>query len=598
MRSIIIINLRLVCISLFFVSCSKSLLDKVPQDRVTNLNFWITDDNFRSYALGLYNFYGYGVGNVLFGGLAFNSDETCATQMYQNSRIYDRDIVPNTGGAWNWTYLRSVNILITQARNSKLPMKDKQHWEAVGRFFRAGEYFSKVKSFGNVPWIGHELSNTDSALFKAQDSRTLVMDSVLADLNFAIQFLRETDQPNQIVRAVALALKSRICLFEGTFRKYHTELNLQSTADTWFTEVAAASESLITGNKYQLNADYRSIYSSIDLAGNLETILYKQYENGVIGNVRTRAIGQGPSGTPSLDATRDAIVSYLCDDGLPYGVSPTHPLAQNGEPETIEDEFQHRDLRLGKTFVIPYVNSMPNQNPALISTTHFIFPEFMPCYIGEGGIPSATGYHPYKWWNPDSPYDNVNNGTLDAAIFALNEVLLNYAEAKAELNQCTQDVLDISINRLRDRVSMPHLTLQGAAAINDPRHQKFAPDISNLLWEIRRERQVELMWDGTRIDDIKRWKKASYLSKPIVGSYVDLANRPASAYNSDGTPKATIILGNENGEVMEGATRGYVLPYGDDHPPFHSDDDMKMYYDPIATQELLLNKKLIQSPGW
>ena len=577
-------------------ACNKSFLNKIPEDRVTNENFWKTDNDFQTYSLGLYNFGGFGVGNSY--SIANNSDETCATNMGQNDRIYERRVIPATGGGWDWSYLRSVNILIAEAEQSNLPLQEKLQWEAVGRFFRAREYFTKVGEFGNVPWVGHPLNAEDSILYEPQDPRSLVMYSVLADLNFAIKNLPVVTEPNQINRDVAFALKSRICLFEGTFRKYHTELNLGGTANMWLEECASASDSLITSSRYHLDPDYRTIYSSVDLAGDPEIILYKHYEFGVIENIRTRQIGLSQGPTPFVCGTKDGIESYLCDDGLPYGVSPTHPEAILGEPESIDSEFAHRDPRLGMTFVIPYRNDSPKQDPPLVETQlSFAPPPFMPSFDGEGGIADASGYNPYKWWNPNTNYEDIN-GTLDAPLFAYHEVLLNYAEAMAELGECTQTVLDESINKLRDQVGMPHLTLAIAASINDPMHEKYAPEISNLLWEIRRERHVELMLDGTRLDDIIRWKKASYFSKPFVGAYIDLSMRPASAYNADGSPKAKVTLGDREGNVIVGATKGYVLPYGGDQPPAHSDDDIKAYYNPIPTQQLVLNKNLVQSPGW
>lgn len=590
-----ICKLLLVALSVLVIACNDGFLEKLPGDKLVNETFWNTDNDFRSYALGLYDFKGYGVGNdksVFYN----NSDETCKSAMEQDSRIFNRRVIPETGGGWSWSRLRTINIMIREARKSSLPSADKLHWEGVARYFRANEYFSKVKSFGDVPWIGKELTTSSEELYKGQDSRALVMDSVLADLNFAVKYIREKDKENQINRDVALASKSEICLFEGTFRKYHSELKLTDWRK-WLEECIAASEKLM-GGKYILSKNYRDIYASLDLSSNSEVILYKQYETGVIANNRTMLISLTAQSYGLLAGTKDAVESYLCSDGLPYGVSPLHPKAVSGEPELLEEEFLDRDPRLSLTFVVPFRDNSPTQLPAIDEAYSGNIPPFMPAFSGEGYILSISGYHPYKWWNPESPNTDATVGVTDAPIYSLNEILLNYAEAKAELGSCTNEELDKSINLLRKRARMPVLTIDKVNVMNDPKHEKYAPEISALLWEIRRERQVELMLDGTRLSDIIRWKKASYFSKPFIGAYIDLTQRPKEAYNSNDTWKAKVVLGDRDGNVLEGVTKGYVLPYGKEKQPQYNDDELKLYYDPIAKEHLTLNPNLHQSPGW
>lgn len=571
-----------------FSSCNDEFLDKFPQDKFTNETFWKSDGDFRAYALGLYSFPSFQENGYA------NCDDVVLQKMDQDARIYDRRVVPQTGGGWSWSYLRKINIMVAHARNCKtLPEADKNHWLGIARLFRAREYHSKVLSFGDVPWIGRELGTESEELYKPKDSRALVMDSVLADLNFAVKHIREKDGNNQVNRDVALAIKSQICLYEASYRKYHTELKLND-AEKWYRESIDASEKLM-GGKYSLTPNFRELYSSLDLSKNPECIFFYQYDDATLRNNITfrMSLADGCFG-----ATKDAIEAYLCKDGLPYGISPLHPKAQKGEPEYIDEEFQNRDPRMLMTFVIPYENNAPVQLPAIDEAYSGKVPPFMPSFPGEDYISSPTGYHPYKWWNSNSINTDVNLGSTDFPIYTLNQILLNYAEAKAELGECTDDVLNKSINLLRDRVDMPHLTVAKAEQINDQRHQKYAPEISNLLWEIRRERRVELMMDGNRLRDILRWKKASWLSKPFLGCYIDLENRPKEAYNAQGVVKANIVLGDRECNIIPGATKGYVLPYRDDKQPVWSDDDLKVYYDPINKQDLVLNPNLTQSPGW
>jgi len=297
-------------------------------------------------------------------------------------------------------------------------------------------------------------------------------------------------------------------------------------------------------------------------------------------------------------ATKDAVESFLCTDGLPFGVSDLHPKAKAGLPEFVMEEFENRDPRMGKTLVKPYdENMVPQNEPAIFNSSSGTTPSYSPAFIGESGISNPTGYPLYKWWSTDTPVDDVN-GFLDAPLYSYNKILLNYAEAKAELGEVDDAVLDKSINLLRSRVGMPRLTLAFANSFDDPKKAVDAPEISNLLWEIRRERQVELMLEGSRFDDIIRWKKASYFGKPFVGAFVDLNDRPAFEYNTDGSNKATIVLGDRNGNPLaDDAREGYILPYLERQPNW-TDDDIKLYYSPINSEALTINPNLNQSPGW
>ena len=574
-------------------SCNKDFLQKNPEVQISNSNFWKTDGDFQTYSLGLYDFFGYGVAVGNGYNIPLNSDEIAQAGQVRNALIFDTRTIPNSGGGWTWTTLRAINILIAQAHSSTLDQATKDHWEGVGRLFRAREYFSKVKSYGNVPWLDHELTTTSPELNAAQDTRATVMGHVLEDLNFAVKYIRVNAGTNMVNRDVAFAIKSEICLFEGTFRKYHTELNL-TDANAWFTESTSASEAIIGSNKYQLSADYRAIYSSVNLAGNHEIILYKQYEAGLIVNTQSRILGL----RDYFGATKDAVESFLCSDGLPYGVSPLHPKAKQGLPEFVDEEFKNRDPRMGKNLVIPFDQTTgPQNSPAIYNTQTFKKPDYSPALIGESAISNATGYPIYKWFSDLTPNDDVN-GILDAPLYALNTILLNYAEAKAELNQCDDAILDKSINLLRVRAGMPKLTVAIATSMNDPKKILDAPEISNLLWEIRRERRVELMFTGSRYDDILRWKKASYWGKPFVGAYVDLTKRPASEYNAAGANITTAKLGDRKGVAVPAGTKvGYVIPYITRQPSW-SDNDLKLYYTPIDILSLTLNKNLKQVPGW
>src|SRR5690606_3049758 len=135
------------------------------------------------------------------------------------------------------------------------------------RFFRAWFYFDKVQQFGEVPWIDRPLSSLDADLYAERDTREIVMDKVLEDINFACEHISDVkdNSSSTVTRWVALALKSRICLYEGTYRKYHTELGLSATADSWLSEAAAAASEVMLGpynlyNTGAATADYHQLF--------------------------------------------------------------------------------------------------------------------------------------------------------------------------------------------------------------------------------------------------------------------------------------------------------------------------------------------------
>ncbi len=526
-------------------SCSKKLdLDPIP-DQFSDDNFWTSENNVRTYNWGFYAlFTGFGTGTSGdFYFSSFTDDQDAAT--FQNFAT----TAPTTSGDWDWTYIRKANIMLE--RIDRVPMSDeaKRHWRGIAHFFRAMDYFTKVKTFGGVPYINKSLdiSQTD-VIYKPRDTRALVMDSVLADINFAVANLRVKDQDNTVNQDVALALKARICLYEGSYRIYHTELNLQD-ADKFLAEGKDACEKLMTG-KYVLGV-YKDLYSSMDLSGNKEVLLYKKYLSGVLTH---SVIGYTNATTQMAGLTKSAVESYPATDGLPIGQSPLY----QGD-NTIADVRANRDARL------------------LVTVDNFL------AYNGTlvNGFSSSTGYRPSKFLQPLAVQLAPNNDT-DAPLFWYAEVLLNYAETSALLEKLgkytlTQADLDKSVNLLRNRATIAKLTATGAGgvsvngvAIVDPKRDA---EISPLMWEIRRERRVELMMDGFRFQDLMRWKK---------GEYMDKAKNP-DAFLGAKVP--------DNGKVLRNS-QGYIMPY----PAATT----RVFVDPKNYGQIALYPAgiLAQNPGW
>jgi hypothetical protein len=536
----------------------KKYIDVDNPDSLVDPTFWKNENNVRAYNWEFYNlFMGFGNGSSLNGDFYYPS--ITDDQVPASLTLFPK-AAATTNGDWFFGYIRKADIMLE--RIDAVPMADeaKNHWKGVARFFRALQYFKLVQEFGDVPWYSHSLDISDSAeIYKLRDPHQLVMDSVLADINFAVDNVRIADQTNTVNKFVVLALKSRICLWEGTFRKYWKDKNMPDQ-DKWLQQAKDAANIIMTTGGYALAASYQTAYNSNDLSTDKEMILYKRYEATFLTH---SLIAYLYSSTPTAGPSKSAVESYLCSDGLPIGLSPLY----QGD-SSISRVFANRDKRLGIT----------------IDSTWYYYDGH-----SKNGLTASSGYRPIKFLPDSNTLRTIQTGIgtnlTDAPLFWLAEVYLNYAEAAVELDKdgqytLTQADLDASINKLRDRAGVAHLTLAGPQdpGFTDPNKDPDA-DISSLIWEIRRERRVELLMDGFRFNDLLRWKKGPYLDYSVNPNAM-LGCRITPGSNTDGS--------------------GYVLRY----PPgsLRPFIDPKNYLTAIPTTQILLYPASIQAsmqnPGW
>jgi hypothetical protein len=546
------------------VGCKKDFLERLPQDVLTDDTYWSNENNVRTFAYGFYPAYfvGYGSGYAwgkYFSGQSLN-DNFAPSQPDQFTKN-----VPASGGGWSFSWVRKANIFINRIQTVPMSEEAINHWTGVARFFRALEYFDLVRSFGDVPWYGHEMNETSEELYKPRDPRTLVMDSVLADFQFAAANVRASDGVKGLTvnKYVVLAFMSRVFLYEGTWEKYH---NTPSSNATKYLQAAKdAADSVIQSGKYSVAPDYRKMFNSLSLAGNPEVMLYREYDEGLL----THSLNSYVNLEPQTGTSKDAIESYLSKDGLPISISPLY-----AGDKTIGDVFTDRDPRLYGT-IVPQLRL-------------------------NGEVPnySTSGYSVLKFLNDeiaDQPIGSSSLNPTDAPIIRYGEVLINYAEAAAELGTLTQEDLDKSINKLRDRadVQMPHLEIIGGLpAVNgvvydDPERD---PDVPPMIWEIRRERRIELMMEGFRLDDLKRWKKLQYTD---TEGNPDI-NRGAWIVKEEHPKMKDVKIEND-------APAGYIIPAWKPESQ-RQFVDPKVYLDPIPLDQIKLyadhGVELTQNPGW
>lgn len=503
-------------------------------------------------------------------------------------------------GTSDWEDLRNINYFLDNFRQAAVSETTLAHYEGVARFWRAYFYWNKIKTFGAVPWYDSTIdSNDHEALYKPRDSREYVMRKVLEDIEFASTYCTSSSALEvnsvQITRYVALALKVRICLYEGTFRKYHA--NDPSTGKPWTADEAetylraavSACNELMTSKKYSLVSDpanvstqYRKLFTS-ESVFTQEVIWARVYnaELNATHNLNSNFIVQ-QYGSYSL--TKQFINTYLNLDGSRFTDKPGY------EKTAFIDEFENRDYRLMQTVRYPGYTRKNN------GTDTRYAPDFGYC---------VTGYQPIKWVIDDTSLDsNTSPCSTSIPIIRYAEILLTYAEAKCELDEFDETVWNETIKPLRERAGVDG-TMPATA---DPYMIEYflGTVTDNALLEIRRERGCELILENVRWDDDMRWGMGKLAERPWYGVYVGELDK---AYDMDGDGKDDVCFVRKEPERPQAGITYRVL--GDDFSLTDGDSgyiecyirmtrkwDDKKYVRPIPTTALNDNPALGQNYGW
>ena len=582
----------LLVIVLAATACKK--LDQEPESTASKAAIFGSENGLQLYANSFYSIL---PGNST--SLDAMSDYLAVKEVpsFIQAGVY----APNLSSGWSWGDLRNINYFIVNNTDPKVTAEARKNYLGLARYFRAYFYFEKVKRFGDVPWINKPLEVSDPSLYNGRDKRTLVMDSVLADINYAAENIRASNDPTRstITKDVALGLKSRICLFEGTFRKYHTELNLQSTANDWLNHAATAAKQIMDKNTYSINTaggtsnSYRQVFTN---AAPVTTEVMLSSICDLTLNVLNEANWWWTSGTYGAKAsfTRTFINTYLNIDGTPFTNNSEYPTM------LFKDEVKNRDLRLKQTIRSGDYKRISGGTqvpaPPVFSYTF-------------------TGYQPIKWTLDDMYYDAGALNINSISLFRYAEVLLNYAEAKAELGTLTDADWAATIGRLRSRAGITG-GLTTKPTIADPYLiANYFPNISDpTILEVRRERGIELSLEGLRFADILRWKRGELMEKEWNGFYVPALNTPMDL-NEDGildvafyqvtrpTPAVTGVTYVDVSSTVSGKTNSQKLKNGSSGELIWMNEisrkwNDKQYFYPIPQADVLRNPALGQNPGW
>lgn len=618
-----------------FTSCKKDFLDKYPLTSPVESNAFTTYDNFKSY---IYPCYGmFTDGTILTSVTAgFPQDAQYRGDYFANYLTYKGTSSQNqyawqtvqdavSGNGWDFTYIRRINIMLDHINDGNLSAAERNHWKAVGYFFHSYWYMMLVNRFGDVPWINQTLSTSSTQAMDPRASRLVVGDSILARLKWAEQNIGDfsaVDGKNTINKNCVLAAISRFTLREATWRKYHQK----GDYNAYLTECERASKllmdqypTLYNGTDGQPAAGYGEIWTTESLANIPGVILYKEYFDNTYFRCNSSYIEHTSSHV--VEMPQHTVDMYLTKDGLP--INNAGNTLYKGDKD-MYSTFRNRDPRLYHTVMPPYnvsavAGTYPtwsySANPADREYIDIMKPNSSCANPGTGmkrlpgqnwsasllpRIPNfsdgkatttkayvscRSGYYVWKYY--DQWETNFNNGALntsDKPIFKIEEILLNYAECMWEQSKFNQGVVDITINKLRSRAGVSPMIVANISANFDPsRDQTVDP----VLWEIRRERMVELMGEGFGFDDVRRWKKAAwYINRQDYGMWIPKSEITGSLLNiSTGYADNT------------GMTQGYRYLYNDPVKDGKGWLD-KYYLYQVPTSEITLNPALTQNPGW
>lgn len=546
------------------VGCDDFIDDnRYPLDQQTsNHTYWNNASNVTNQCNTFYNQY-IGYGNS--GSLGWFYAKTLSDDQAGNSFTNWTNVnVPSSSSNWSapFTEIRRANYIITNVANSTLSENDKNNFMAIARLNRAWQYYQLVRMYGDVQWIETVVDPANpEETYGSRDDRDMVMDKVLEDLNFACQYMQKGSKSSWS-KDMANAMKADICLWEGTFCKYRTADENGKAADAtraekFLKECVTACENVMNAG-YTLSDDYQAIYNSVSLSDNPEIIFFKEYKKDLFYH---SLISYTCSSTQISGMTKDAFDAYLFKDGKPLALTSENK-SDVGEVDadgnySIAKLLEVRDGRLAKT-IDPFV----------------YYQGMAWTRAGAMAMTSSTGYGICKYDNVtlDRDYraNTVKNYTC-APLFWLSVIYCNYAEAKAELGNITDADLDKSINKLYARAGLPALTAE--VGFSDPANNW---GVSDIIWEIRRCRRCELMFDNWyRYWDLVRWHKLNKLDSqknPNILLGANMTAAPVSIANVDG------YVDGSKGQIRTFESRQYLYP--------------------IPSAQLTLNENLEQNLGW
>ena len=586
----------------FFIAGCEDFLDRPPLTVANDETVWTSEEKVRLYANKYYTdfFVGYnsawGSSGAPLLGFTFSDDI-----VHNGSQGNFTRSVPNSQ-IWSMSLIRSINIMLDRIEHRMsdiLTTEAYNHWMGIGRFFRALEYASLATAYGDVPYYDYVVSDTDlDDLYKPRTPRNEVMDHVYDDLTFAFNNVRLDDGNQSVNRYVVAGFISRVALHEGSWQKYYYKNN--ERAEKFFNLAMDAADFIIQSGRYDIVTEFRELFTSEDLKGNKDCILYRHYD-AAVGITHSIASYNNLSESINFGPTSDLIKSFICNDGNVWQNSELED-ADNFE---LNNMIKTRDPRLEATF---YDKPTPRNRGSFWYINKFL-PRSVAKSVEAGNAPPVE-------------FTSTNNRT-DFPVMRYAEVLLNWVEAKAELatlggNDVTQSDIDLSINKIRNRPLAAEAVAMGvqkttpmqlAALPNDPERDV---DVSPLIWEIRRERRMEFAFEYSRIADLKRWYKLEYMdtdlhSDLLAGGWVNFPKELASELIASNAGRFSVIKMNGDKVTYNGSNNAEMIGFYQSsstsgRQPFLNQVNVNPYLSPVGKTQIddyeSRGYHLQQTEGW
>lgn len=516
----------------------------------------------------------------------------------------------NTSTSWSWSSIRNVNYFLKYNTSSNVSEPIRNNYSGIARLFRAYLYFNKLVQYGAVPWIDIPLEPDSPELYKTQDSRDVIISKMIEDLDFAAANITEdkiTPNSNRVNRWTALFFKSRVCLFEASFRKYHATgskygkeylKDCKITAEELYRQAADAAQEIIKKGPYRLYtgtpyANGRGSYRELFISDNAvsQEVMLSLALDPVLQLGEANWYYNSSTYGPHLCMTHAFAKTYLNLDGTPYN-------DKKGDTyKTFAEETSGRDYRLNQTIRGADYTCKDKEGV------------FVPTPANMTGH-SLTGYQFTKYVMDDISFDGGRTNYNDVPIARYAEVLLNYAEAKAELGTLTDADWEKTIGALRGRAGITG-GLDKKPTTADPYMMSIYTGVTDpVILEIRREREIELILEGLRLNDLKRWACGKlWETAAWDGIYIPALNTPLDL-NGDGTNDVFVTEDSK----YSGPYKSIAMYTGANLKVVKLADDTKggyrlnyeisrvwndnMYIYPIPEIVIQKNPNLKQNPGW
>ena len=552
------------------------------------------------------------------------SDNQCGN--WPNNMFYpgDKKTVQQANSEWKFVNLRGINFFINKTKeqmDAGAITGTKEfidHYWGEGFFFRAYEHFRLLRNYGDAPILEVMLPDDEATLAQASKRRPRneVARFIIEDLKRAEELMMENaPAEGRLSKDAARLLRARVALYEATWEKYHANTAFVPGNPKWvgasmypdfqfkagdaqkeieyFLDQAIEAADLVASHR-ALDDDYIAMFNRLTpFSSNDEVILARYYQMGILSHSASNYLGRTGGGT---GFTRALVNTFLMKNGLPIYADGSN----YGGDTYMLDEMKDRDERLVNSVKIAGSDIETVQGPdgTLVNDTIYYY---RPQLTLSGNEASPTGYELKKWVSNEPGQQEQGQGTSATPILRAAEAYLIYLEAYYERHGNLDGNCDRYWTELRRRAGVDTDYNKTIAATDFSKENDLAVyskgiEVDKTLYNIRRERRCELLGEGMRLDDLKRWRALDNMKDYQVEG-MNLWDEMYKMYDN----------GALNGVVSPSGVSNYIRPLqktstsvaynGYNFPKPH-------YLEPIPISEFLLtvdgsgNSTLYQNPGW